>query len=82
MPVRVQDVRAGDTGRTLSKVQTVGNGSAAVSYTVGYAYGSSGNVTGKQVSITYPSGNRINKLALSLALPDRSIDTGEPIALL
>ncbi|WP_211441782.1 RHS repeat protein [Collimonas humicola] len=45
-------------GRLLTKVQTLS--STGTSSTISYAYGSSGNTTGKLVSTTYPSGNRIN----------------------
>lgn len=47
-------------GRLLNKAQTVGSGGSAQSYAVSYAYGNSGNTTGKLTSVTYPSGNRIN----------------------
>ncbi|MFJ2986825.1 RHS repeat-associated core domain-containing protein [Collimonas sp. NPDC087041] len=45
-------------GRLLTKVQTLS--STGTSSTLSYAYGSSGNTTGKLISVTYPSGNRIN----------------------
>jgi len=79
-------------GRVVGKAQVTGGANSAVSYTVGYAYGSSGNVTGKLVSLTYPSGNRVNygydaagrisSLSLNRARPDRTTDTGVPVALL
>ena len=47
-------------GRVTSKTQTVGTGSSAKVRTVTYAYGTTGSATGKLVSITYPSGNRVN----------------------
>ncbi|WP_230427212.1 RHS repeat-associated core domain-containing protein [Collimonas humicola] len=50
----------GPLGRLQSKTQIIGSGAGAQSATVSYAYGSSGNTTGKLVSTTYPSGNRIN----------------------
>ncbi|MFJ2988645.1 RHS repeat-associated core domain-containing protein [Collimonas sp. NPDC087041] len=45
-------------GRLLTKVQTLS--STGTSSTLSYTYGSSGNTTGKLISVTYPSGNRIN----------------------
>ncbi|MFJ2988636.1 RHS repeat-associated core domain-containing protein [Collimonas sp. NPDC087041] len=45
-------------GRLLTKVQTLS--STGASSTLSYTYGSSGNTTGKLISVTYPSGNRIN----------------------
>jgi len=45
-------------GRLLTKVQTLS--STGASSTISYAYGSSGTTTGKLISATYPSGNRIN----------------------
>ncbi|WP_211443568.1 RHS repeat protein [Collimonas humicola] len=45
-------------GRLLTKVQTLS--STGTSSTISYAYGSSGTTTGKLISTTYPSGNRIN----------------------
>jgi RHS repeat-associated protein len=63
-------------GRVTSKMQVVGTTSPVLSYTVGYTYGTSGNVNGKRISLTYPSGNvvsytydeagRVNNLALVL----------------
>lgn len=47
-------------GRLLSKVQIAGSGGSAKTFTTSYAYGSSGSAKGKLVSMTYPSGNRIN----------------------
>ncbi len=47
-------------GRVTNKTQTVGAGSSAKVRTVTYAYGTTGAATGKLVSITYPSGNRVN----------------------
>jgi RHS repeat-associated protein len=78
-------------GRLVGKVQNVGP-VTAIGYTVRYAYGSTGSETGKLTSTTYPSGNRVNYaydsggrlsgLTLHRGLPDRSTDSGEPIALL
>ncbi|WP_211444599.1 RHS repeat-associated core domain-containing protein [Collimonas humicola] len=45
-------------GRLLTKVQTLS--STGASSTLSYGYGSSGTTTGKLISTTYPSGNRIN----------------------
>ena len=47
-------------GRVLTKVQTTGTDATAKTYTVSYAYGTSGSATGKPVSLTYPSGNQLN----------------------
>jgi RHS repeat-associated protein len=53
-------------GRVLTKTQTVGTGTSAKVQTVTYAYGAPSSTaipnaaTGKLVSMTYPSGNRIN----------------------
>jgi len=47
-------------GHLITKVQTVGTGTGAKVFTTSYAYGASGTVTGKLISMTYPSGNRVN----------------------
>ncbi len=47
-------------GAILSKVQTVGTGTTAKTFTLSYTYGTSGSSLGKMTSMTYPSGNRIN----------------------
>jgi RHS repeat-associated protein len=76
-------------GRLASKTQTIGAGTGARSYTVGYTYVAGG----KLASITYPSGNRVNisyddagrvsHLALNPALATgQGTDTGNTIALL
>ncbi|WP_426178332.1 RHS repeat-associated core domain-containing protein, partial [Massilia sp. TWR1-2-2] len=46
-------------GRLLKKVQIVGSGATAKSFTTAYTYGSSGTSVGHVTSMTYPSGNRI-----------------------
>jgi RHS repeat-associated protein len=46
--------------RLLTKVQTVGSGTSAKTFTMAYVYGSSGNALGKLTNMTYPSGNRVN----------------------
>ncbi|HWX02772.1 RHS repeat protein [Collimonas sp.] len=48
----------GSFGRLVTKVQTLS--STGISSTISYTYGSSGTTTGQLVSMTYPSGNRIN----------------------
>ena len=47
-------------GRVLTKTQTVGSASTAKVRTVSYGYGTTGSSTGKLISLTYPSGNRVN----------------------
>ncbi len=47
-------------GLPLTKVQTVGAGTGAKSFTLNYTYGASGSATGKLTGMTYASGNRIN----------------------
>jgi RHS repeat-associated protein len=49
-------------GRLAAKTQTVQVGAASVSLTLAHAYGASGAAAGKPVSLTYPSGNRVNYL--------------------
>jgi RHS repeat-associated protein len=47
-------------GHVLTKTQVTGSGSTAKTFTVSYAWGTSGGATGKLVSITYPTGSRVN----------------------
>jgi RHS repeat-associated protein len=47
-------------GRLTAKAQTLTGTQTTWTTTVSYAYGTSGTALGKPVSITYPSGNRIN----------------------
>lgn len=47
-------------GRLTGKTQTVNAGVWRTVLTVAYGYGGSGGAAGKLVSITYPSGNRVN----------------------
>ncbi|UUZ47092.1 hypothetical protein LP420_26700 [Massilia sp. B-10] len=49
-----------DFGRLRARVQTVGNSAAAKRFSLQYEYGKSGSGTGHIVSMTYPSGNRID----------------------
>jgi RHS repeat-associated protein len=47
-------------GRLLLKTQTTGASTALVNLATRYTYGVTGNTTGKLVSMTYPSGNKIS----------------------
>jgi RHS repeat-associated protein len=47
-------------GELSAKTQTVVAGGRSLSFAVSYGYGSSGSANGKLVSMTYPSGNRVN----------------------
>ena len=47
-------------GRVLVKTQTIGTGTTAKVRTVSYAYGAAGVSLAQMVSMTYPSGNRVN----------------------
>jgi RHS repeat-associated protein len=47
-------------GNVLSKTQVAGSGAAAKTFSVAYAWGTSDGATGKLVSMTYPSGTRVN----------------------
>jgi RHS repeat-associated protein len=49
-----------DAGRLLTKSQNVIASGYNHTFNVSYAYGQSGSSNGKLVSMTYPSGNRIN----------------------
>jgi RHS repeat-associated protein len=49
-----------DVGRLLTKSQNVIASGYNHTFEVSYAYGESGSANGKVVSVTYPSGNRLN----------------------
>lgn len=46
-------------GRLAGQIQTVGSQTAEKQFSLRYEYGTSGSATGRLVSLTYPSGNRI-----------------------
>ena len=72
-------------GRLQKQLQTVGTGSTAKHFALGYTYGTSGSGTGHIASMTYPSGNRIeiaygeNGQAISVALTAPMATTATPI---
>lgn len=47
-------------GHVSGRTQTVGGGTDAKSYSVGFVYGNTGNTNGHRILLTYPSGNKIS----------------------